>query len=206
MNMPQTLKLSATAQTAALPITDHASLRAALRDADVPTLLMVLTHFERDEALLDSFAPYIGSIFDMPKEIPAEMLTQLRERLFRVLTTARPGTDTSVSNALMRRMLSTDVGEPVADEFIPMLMEQMGFDLPEARSARPGRHQPDPDFRVLVIGAGLTGLLAAIKLREAGYSFTVIEKNPEIGGTGTRTPTPAWRWIRRATSTPTPSS
>jgi acetyl esterase len=96
MNMPQTLKLSATAQTAALPITDHASLRAALRDADVPTLLMVLTHFERDEALLDSFAPYIGSIFDVPKEIPEPMLTQLRERLFRVLTTARPGTDTSV--------------------------------------------------------------------------------------------------------------
>ncbi len=183
MNMPQTLKLSATAQTAALPITDHASLRAALRDADVPTLLMVLTHFERDEALLDSFAPYIGSIFDVPKEIPEPMLTQLRERLFRVLTTARPGTDTSVDNALMRRMLSVDVGEPVADEFIPMLMEQMGFDAPEARSARPGRHQPDPDFRVVVIGAGLTGLLAAIKLREAGYSFTVIEKNPEVGGT-----------------------
>ena len=181
--MPQTLKLSATAQIRSLPISDHASLRARAARGDVPTLLMVLTHFEHDEAFLESFAPYIGSIFDVPKEIPEPMLTQLRERLFRALTTARPGTDTSVSNALMRRMLSVDVGEPVADEFIPMLMEQMGFDAPEARSARPGRHQPDPDFRVLVIGAGLTGLLAAIKLREAGYSFTVIEKNPEIGGT-----------------------
>jgi 4-hydroxyacetophenone monooxygenase len=36
---------------------------------------------------------------------------------------------------------------------------------------------------VVVIGAGLTGLLAAIKLREAGYDFQVIEKNPDIGGT-----------------------
>jgi len=31
---------------------------------------MVLTHFEHDEALLDSFAPYIGSIFDMRRKFP----------------------------------------------------------------------------------------------------------------------------------------
>jgi 4-hydroxyacetophenone monooxygenase len=181
--MQKTMKLSTSAQTAALPITDHARLREALRDADVPTLLMVLMHFERDEALLASFAPYIGSIFEMPKEIPHELSAQLRERLFKALTEATPDSDTSLSDELMRKMLSIDVGETVTGEFIPMLMEQMGFDAPEARSTRPGRRAPDPDFRVLVIGAGLTGLLAAIKLKEAGYAFSVIEKNPEVGGT-----------------------
>lgn len=79
-----------------------------------------------------------------------------------------------------------------------MLNEQMGFEAPELRSQRGGRQAPPEDFNVLVIGAGLTGLLAAIKLREAGYRFQVIDKNPEIGGTWWRTPIRAVGWTRRA--------
>lgn len=36
---------------------------------------------------------------------------------------------------------------------------------------------------VVVIGAGLGGLLAGIKLKEVGYSFTILEKNHAVGGT-----------------------
>lgn len=36
---------------------------------------------------------------------------------------------------------------------------------------------------VIVIGGGLGGLLAAIKLKEAGYAFTLLEKNKSVGGT-----------------------
>jgi cation diffusion facilitator CzcD-associated flavoprotein CzcO len=38
-----------------------------------------------------------------------------------------------------------------------------------------------PNFAI--IGAGMSGLLAAIKLREAGYDFTVFEKADRVGGT-----------------------
>ncbi len=39
-------------------------------------------------------------------------------------------------------------------------------------------------LRVAVIGAGMAGILAAIKLREAGYSdFAVYEKAGQLGGT-----------------------
>lgn len=36
---------------------------------------------------------------------------------------------------------------------------------------------------VIVIGAGLGGLTAAIKAREAGHEVTVLERNPRVGGT-----------------------
>ena len=36
---------------------------------------------------------------------------------------------------------------------------------------------------VVIIGAGLGGLLAGIKLKEAGYDFTILEKNQGVGGT-----------------------
>jgi len=40
------------------------------------------------------------------------------------------------------------------------------------------------DLRFIVIGAGMAGILATIKLREAGYSdITIYEKNPKLGGT-----------------------
>ncbi len=37
-------------------------------------------------------------------------------------------------------------------------------------------------FEVIVVGAGFAGIGAAIKLREAGFDFIVLEKGAEIGG------------------------
>jgi 4-hydroxyacetophenone monooxygenase len=166
-----------------LPITDHVQLRKALSEGEPAALLMVYTRLSKDDTLLEQFAPYINSIFEPPVEIPEPLITGLRDRLFELLTRNPAPVDEIPSEALMSKMLSTAVGEDVAPSFVPMLKEQMGFETPKKLSDLPGRVPPAEDFEVLVIGAGLTGLLAAIKLHEAGYKFKVIEKNPEIGGT-----------------------
>jgi 4-hydroxyacetophenone monooxygenase len=36
---------------------------------------------------------------------------------------------------------------------------------------------------VLVIGGGMSGIAAGVKLAEAGYNYTIIEKNEDLGGT-----------------------
>ena len=60
-----------------------------------------------------------------------------------------------------------------------MMAELLGF-------AAPLPQQPPPDvppMRAVVIGAGVSGLLAALRLREQGLDVTVLEKNTEVGGT-----------------------
>ena len=42
---------------------------------------------------------------------------------------------------------------------------------------------PSRDFRCGVIGAGISGLVAAYRLRQAGFVVTVFEKNDDVGGT-----------------------
>ena len=66
-----------------------------------------------------------------------------------------------------------------------MMLEEMELD---GADAAPGRARADAAdaraaFPVVVIGCGQSGLLAGIRLQEAGIPFTIIEKNPDVGGT-----------------------
>ncbi len=42
---------------------------------------------------------------------------------------------------------------------------------------------PPANIAVLVIGAGMSGLLMGFRLRQAGVPFIIVEKNPDVGGT-----------------------
>jgi len=166
-----------------LPIQQREPLRQVIAALDVPTTLMTLIQLTRDEAFLDRFKSCLRSPMEGVSEVPVDLDAELRARLFDVLTGGAPVNREPLSEALFMKMASIGVGEPVTEEFVPLLLEQMGFEKPVPRKEIPNRPSPSSDFNVLVIGAGLTGLLAGIKLREAGYSYRIVEKNPDIGGT-----------------------
>jgi len=168
---------------ATLPITDHAALGEALEAGNLQTLLMVYVHISRDEAMLDRFARHLTNPYAAPSDLPSDLVGELREKLFALLTQDPPPAIAPLPAELMKRMMSVGVGETVADEFVPLMMEQAGFEAPLSRLSKAGRNRPPADFKVLVIGAGMAGLAAAIKLGDAGYSFEIVEKNSEVGGT-----------------------
>lgn len=167
-----------------LPLADDSNLHAALAEADLPALLMAYVHLSRDEDMLDRFAPHIHAL-DSGKmtQIPDDLADDLRQKMRVILTT--PGaTPAEMPDArLLQKIMSIGVGEAVAQEFIPLLMEQTGLGEQADRSHRPARQRIPSGYKVLVIGAGLSGLAAGIKLAEAGYDYELIEKNPEVGGT-----------------------
>ena len=73
----------------------------------------------------------------------------------------------------------------LADEDMGLYLEELSLD-PWSRGLE-WKTPPPQDrleaFNVVVIGGGLGGLNAAIHLKRAGISFTVIEKNADLGGT-----------------------
>jgi 4-hydroxyacetophenone monooxygenase len=81
--------------------------------------------------------------------------------------------------------LALSAGAEIPPSELEMWMEQLGLD-PFARGLQ-WDDVPAPDriehFSVVVIGAGMGGLNAAVQLKHAGIPFVVVEKNPGVGGT-----------------------
>ena len=106
-------------------------------------------------------------------------------------------------------MMNFMVGERVGDEYVPMMLEELALDGNDSRAPRWSHEVPAAvreKFHVLVIGAGMSGLLQALRLKEAGIPFTVVEKNDSVGGTWYENSYPGCRVDIATTSIHIPSS
>ncbi|QKT06503.1 NAD(P)/FAD-dependent oxidoreductase [Gordonia sp. X0973] len=163
-------------------------VRAAVRDANVPTLLMVLVQLTGDLGWLD--APYRpergrGLSENDSGGLPVEIQDEIRSAAADAISAWRAGAPVAIAEpdeALYTRMLAVAIGEPVPTEYGPMIADDMAalggdpqwlHDIPAA----------PPGFSAIVIGAGISGMLAAHELRNAGIDVTVIERGEQIGGT-----------------------
>jgi len=85
----------------------------------------------------------------------------------------------------LRRSIDLMFGESIPDESQGWVHEELALD-PWARSLR-WSAEPDPErranFTVMIIGAAMGGLNAAIQLRRAGIPFVIVDKNAGVGGT-----------------------
>ncbi|MGH0035055.1 MAG: flavin-containing monooxygenase [Myxococcota bacterium] len=177
---------------AELPITQadgDAAIAAALERASIPTLMMSIVHLTGDASLLDGPvkpAPVImgdvqGGLSEEDKaSVRALALEALRAYRDRGCTLPPPP-----DPATVHRMMQFQVGQEVPDDYVPMMLEEMALDGQDQRVV-PFDDVPAAvrrSMRVLVIGCGMSGLLAAIRLEEAGIPYLVVEKNDGIGGT-----------------------
>jgi 4-hydroxyacetophenone monooxygenase len=96
------------------------------------------------------------------------------------------------SSQVIQKMMSAAVGEPVSEAYVPMLLEQVGLQVSDqhmlnlAQSATHDEVQSGAqtnDIHIAIIGAGASGLCAAIQLGKLGIPYTIFEKNTEVGGT-----------------------
>jgi 4-hydroxyacetophenone monooxygenase len=160
----------------------------ALLDVSIPTLMMSLVHMSGDPGLVRGRLKPAGLFLNevqgyMTEEDKAEVrllalgiIADYRDRGCPEPEPLAPG--------LIHEMMQWLVCEEVPPQNVPMLMEEMELDGEDARLTDPVTDRGDPDdFPVVVIGCGESGLLAGIRLKEAGVPFTIVEKNAGVGGT-----------------------
>jgi len=168
-------------------VRDEAALMAALADADIAPLLMVLAQLSGDLSILDEVAPHIHGAWSFMETVPEDLKDKVRNRLVAVLkdyaATGRTPPDDLPADTL-QRMMSAGVGQTVPADYIPLLLEETRLGSEDARAVRWRRDAVSVgDFKVVIIGAGFSGLCAGIRLQELGIPFQILEKNQDVGGT-----------------------
>ncbi|MFC3714308.1 FAD-dependent oxidoreductase [Sphingoaurantiacus capsulatus] len=165
------------------------SIRTALLEAHIPSLMAALVHLTGDASHLLPEHPPVYDFFgdgqgDLPDAVQADIRQRAEDALVAHLIDGRP-LPPAPPEATIRQVMDFIAGVDIPEHYVPFLLEELGLD---------GRDAKQPDWRVetlapkrnlsaIIVGAGMSGLLAAIRLRQAGVAVRIIEKNAEVGGT-----------------------
>jgi 4-hydroxyacetophenone monooxygenase len=163
-----------------------AEVRAALEMSNPNVLRVALYHSTRDPELAAMEvvkASFWGGAFDVPALGERDSAT-VREKACAFLLDGPVNGGPAPSEEELRFMMDMLYGKPVGN-----FRYQLGRgDLVEDRFPLGVKWSREPigtakqAFRVVVIGAGLAGLAAAIQLEQLGIPYTVIERNAGPGG------------------------
>ena len=176
--------------TAIEPITEtDDEIRAFLADAEVPPLLPAIAYATGDFSLLRPELAPDPLMVGMPQGgLSDEQQAQARALALDALIRFRDGGCRAVpppADEQLLEIMSYAVGGAEMRPYLPLLEEELAYRGEDRRAPgwRKDEIAPDVDFRVLIVGAGMSGLLAAHRLQQAGVPFVIFEKNTDVGGT-----------------------
>ena len=86
------------------------------------------------------------------------------------------------SNAPSRRDLLTMIGVAGGSAAMYLAMSELGHAEPSPFTGPIKLSRPPPGTSVLILGAGIAGMVAAMEMRDAGYAVQVLEYNDRPGG------------------------
>ncbi len=175
--------------TAIEPIAEEDDfIRAALMDAEIPALLPAIAQATGDLSILrDDLRPDPSDLLGSQGGLSEDQLQLAREVALEAIKRFRDGGCRPApppTPEVLSQMIRFTAGALMGDEYVPFLSEQLGL-LDQGASPDWSMEDlaPEVDFRVVVIGAGISGLAAAYRLKQRGVPFLVIEKNADVGGT-----------------------
>lgn len=164
----------------------RAELEASLSEAHLPSLLAALAYRTGDLSLLDAtFEPRRGANIFHPEPpggvepgARADAIARIAEMLLNIDSTPEPPHSDERLRAIMEFLTG-----PVEADYLPLLKHELA--LPDD-AGKPSwdlnEIAPGRDFSVVVVGAGMSGLAAAHRLRQANVPVTVLERRGDLGG------------------------
>ncbi|MBS0410628.1 MAG: NAD(P)/FAD-dependent oxidoreductase [Proteobacteria bacterium] len=173
-----------------MPLDTAINLDEAIEAAHLPSLMTALVHLTGNTHHLKpewrpAYQPMDRNDIGVPDEEQAIMRAFAKGVITDYLEGRREPIGDLAIEAL-RPMMDFITGVDIPSDYLDFLEDEL--DLMGANSKRPQWETPKlkaaaAKMKVLVIGAGMSGILAAIKLDEAGVGYTVVEKNADVGGT-----------------------
>lgn len=168
---------------------DDARIAHALDDVSVPVLLCSLVHMTGDPSWIRERAlPALGSSSNFQSGLAAGDRADVCRRALPVIAAYRDGgcVPRELPRDVLLEMMSFLACKPLAGRLVDMLFEDMQFDGADSRAVSWGDEIPDDvkaSSPVVVVGCGESGILAGIRLAQAGLPFTIVDKNGGPGGT-----------------------
>ena len=179
--------MSATEHLQTITASDE-EIRAHLETADIPSLMLALCHITGDMSIIRGAIKPQMEFLNPDDGLTDSQRQWVRDRALQAIASYRdaPGPFHDPTASELREMLDFLVGEPVADEYVDFLTAELSMHGEDPYAQPSIETIPEADrasFKVLIIGAGMSGILSAIRLKQAGIAFEIVEKNPDVGGT-----------------------
>ena len=160
-----------------------------LNQADIATLALVLSYITSDLSYIKTIRPFVKGAFDYSVDVPKDLSNEIIINLYKELKNKINKNNNlininNIEDKYLSQLMSVGVGTEVPNEYISMMKEELNFD---SNSERDSYIEDIKNYNVkpsvIIIGSGLCGILAGIKLSKAKIPFTILEKNDSIGGT-----------------------
>ena len=170
-------------------VEDDAAIAEVLDDVSVPALLCSLVHMTGDPLWIrDRHLRVLPSSSDYQCGLSAEEQADIRRRALPVIAAYRDAgcEPVPLPDELLLEMMSFLALKPLEGRIASMMFEDMQFAGADSRAIAWGDEitaETKAGSPVVVIGAGESGILAGIRLAQAGLPFTIIDKNDGPGGT-----------------------
>jgi 4-hydroxyacetophenone monooxygenase len=167
-----------------------AEISAAVAEMGLLPLVMSSVHMTGRMDIVRSLGQTRPPQFsaDASGSIPEQQAAAVRASVIDVIRTWRDAgcpTPYRPSEPEIREMIDVLAGKALSPRYTPLLTEELGFEG-DARAFEWERLPPAPakaEYPVLIIGAGLAGIVMGYRLKQAGIPFTIVEKNSGPGGT-----------------------
>jgi len=176
---------------AGAPFTDDdAIIAAALEDVCVPALMCSMVHLTGDPSWIrGAIRPRSAILNDYVSGLTPDEQAEVRARAVPAIAAWRdagcPVPDTP-SPELVKEMMDFMAAAPVDPAVVDMFADDLHLDGADSGAITWGDEIPaeaKAGFHVVVIGCGESGLLAGIRLDQAGIDYTIVEKTDGPGGT-----------------------
>jgi 4-hydroxyacetophenone monooxygenase len=161
----------------------------ALTDVSVPALLCSLVHMTGDPSWVrGDIQPNVGMSLDIQGGMTEEDMAEVRRRALPAIAAYRDGgcVPVDLSRDVLLEMMSFLGRRPVDEPLAGLLFDDLQFEGVDSGQVSWGEEisaSQRADAPVVVIGCGMGGILAGIRLTQAGLPFTIVDKNAGPGGT-----------------------